>query len=283
MKKRLFAFCFAVLSLTSLMAQNVIDKEVKEAVKGLSLILLNPLKVNINEITLDGTNDMTSGFSAALYSMVRHHAVENPMFNVIDETRGPKDPDGPSKGVISGKYTVRGKDIRVTLELKVDSTVKSSKAFSIPVSVAEETGISIIPENFKTPEEAVKHDEVIAAITGTGKPSGNTAAENIQIQAWFDSQLGNRSYMHGEPLEITVMTDRDCYMKILHLDVNNQFQMIFPKGKNDDNRLRANVSRSVFYTPAARRVLCGPYGAETLIVVASFVQFPDIDKEYNQP
>jgi len=283
MKKRLFVFCFAVLSLTSLMAQNVIDKEVKEAVRGLSLVLLNPLKVTIKEIILDETNDMTSGFSYVLYSMVRHHAVENPMFDVIDVTRGPKDPNEPSKGVISGKYSRIGINIRVTLELKADGTVKSSKPFLVPVSAVEEMGISIIPDNFKTTEEAVKQDKNIAVITGTDMPSKNPVAQNIQIETWFDSQLGNRLYMHGEPLEITVTASKDSYFRIIHIDVDNQYQMIFPASKNDDNRLRANVSRKVFDTPATRRVLCGPYGAETLVVVASPVQFPNIEQEYNQP
>jgi len=58
--------------------------------------------------------------------------------------------------------------------------------------------------------------------------------------------------------------------------------MIYPANKNDDNRLRANVSRNVF-TDTDRYVLYGPYGAETLVVVASPVQFPNIEQEYNQP
>jgi hypothetical protein len=283
MKKRLFVFFFTILALTSLMAQNVIDKEVEKAVKGLSSVLLNPLKVNIKEIIIDGTNDMTDRFSCEIYSMVRHHAVENPMFDVIDETRGPKDINETSKGSISGKYTTIGKNVRVTLELKIDDRVKSSKAFTIPVYVVEEMGISVIPENFKTQKEAEKQDKNIAAITGTDKPVKTQASQNIKIEAWFDSQLGNRLFMHREKLELTVMADRDCYFKIIHIDVNNQFKMIYPASGSDNNSLKANVSRVVFDNPNSRYVFYGPYGAETLLVVASPVQFPNIGQEYNLP
>jgi len=283
MKKRLFIFCFSVLSLTSLMAQNVIDKEVEKAVKELSIFLLNRLKVNIKEITLDGTNDMTDRFSYELYSIVRHYAVENPMFDVIDETRGPKDLNESSKGIISGKYSIAGKNVKVTLELKVDDKVKSSKVFSIPISAVEEIGISLIPENFKTQKEAEKQDKNIAVITGTDKPSKTQPAQKINIEAWFDSQLRSRLFMHRELLDITVMADRDCFFKIIHINVNNQFKMIYPASSNDNNSLRANVSRVVFDNPNSRYVFYGPYGAETLVIVASPVQFPNIEKEYNQP
>jgi hypothetical protein len=288
MKKRIFLFSLAVFSLTSLMAQNVIDKEVEKAVKGLAGVVLSPLNITIKEITLDGTNDMTDRFSGVLFDMVKHHAVENSnsMFIVIEDTktqRGPKDPNETAKGIISGKYSIMGKNVKVILELKIDEKVRSSKNFTVPVSVVEEMGISLLPEPIKTQKEAEKQDKNIAVITGTDKPVKTQSAKKIKIDAWFDSKLGSRLYMHREPLEITVMADFDCYFKIFHIDVNNQFKMIYPASGNDNNSLRANVSRVVFDNPNSRYVFYGPYGAETLVIVASPVQFPNIEKEYNQP
>jgi hypothetical protein len=65
--------------------------------------------------------------------------------------------------------------------------------------------------------------------------------------------------------------------------VNNQINTIYPRSRNDNNYLPANVSRTVFDNPNSRYVLYGPYGAETIVVVASLVQFPKIERgEYNE-
>jgi hypothetical protein len=59
--------------------------------------------------------------------------------------------------------------------------------------------------------------------------------------------------------------------------------MIFPTRNDNNNFLRANASRTVFDNQNSRRILCEPYGAETLVVVASPVQFPNIEREYSEP
>jgi len=133
--------------------------------------------------------------------------------------------------------------------------------------VLEQMGISVEPLNVKT---MINLDELAPA----------PAKETIHIEARLNSNT--RTYKHRDELKLSVLANRDCYFKIIHIDVDNKIKMIFPASKNDDNRLRANVSRNVF-TDTDRYVLYGPYGAETLVVVASPVQFPGIDAEYGQP
>jgi len=282
----------------SLAAQDVINKEVGKAMRELSNVVLKRVNVSINEITMAGTKDMTSEFSVYLYPIIKHHAVtnSNSMFNVVDEprSRGLKTTNDQSTGVISGTYNKRGNTVEVYLNLNIDGNLKGSYRFTIPQS--ELNGISVLPANFKTTEEAVKQDKTIGVITGTvnqtvqadpvkpqpvSKPAAAPAVQNIQIQAWFDSQLGNRVYMHREPLEITVMADRDCYFKVIHIDVNNQMKMIFPNSEDKNNYLRANTPQSVFDKTSYR--FYGPYGAETLLITASTEQFANIEKEYAAP
>jgi len=302
MKRFVSVLCFVaiciVFNAASLAAQDVINREVGKAMKELSNVVLKRVNVSINEITMAGTKDMTSEFSVYLYPIIKHHAVtnSNSMFNVVDEprSRGLKTANDQSTGVISGTYNKRGNTVEVYLNLNIDGNLKGSYRFTIPIS--ELAGISVLPDNFKTPEEAVKQDNTIAVITGTAnqttqadtakqqpvsKPDATPTAQNIQITAWFDSQLGNRVYMHREPLEITVTADKDCYFKVIHIDVNNQMKMIFPNSDDRNNFIKANTSRAVFEKTSYR--FYGPYGAETLLITASTEQFVNIEKEYATP
>jgi hypothetical protein len=281
MKKQVLVFCFFVMVTASLMAQDVIDREVQKAVNGLASKILSPLKVNIKDVTQAGTKDMTSELSVYLYSIIKHYAVNTPMLNVVDLTRGPKDPNEPSIGIISGTYNIKGKAVEIILELMVDERVRSSQRFSIPVSEIEKMDISMIPENYNNQNEAVKQDKTIATITEIIKPSKNKKTQFIQIQAWFDSQLGSRVFMHRESLNLTVMADNDCYFKVIHIDVNNQMKMIYPNSDDTDNHLVANTPRSILETN--KFYFYAPYGAETILFIASANQFENIESDYISP
>jgi len=89
------------------------------------------------------------------------------------------------------------------------------------------------------------------------------------------------TYFHRDELQITVMADRDCYFKIIHIDANNQMKMIYPNSSDRNNRLLANVPRTIFET--ASYMLYEPYGAEVILVVSSSRQFENIEREYIAP
>jgi len=301
MKKKVLALSFIVLTAMSLMAQDLISNEVNKAVRGLASGLPRRLNVNIKEITLAGTNDTTTEFSVKLAIMIEHYATNHDMFNVVRPTRNQIKSNEPSIGIISGTYTVMPNKVEVYLRLNVDDKNINSQRFTIPI--AELKDISLLPATSKTQEEAVKQDQAIAVITGTanqitqedtGKqqpvnpprtvpntPAANITPQNIIIQAWFDSQLGNRTFMHREPLELTVMADRNCYFKVIHIDVNNQMKMIFPNSLDTNNYLAANTPRAIFEKTSY--MLYGPYGAETLLIAASTERYENIEQEYNTP
>jgi len=301
MKKKVLALTFIVLTAMSLMAQDLIGNEVNKAVRGLANGLPRRLNVNIKEITLAGTNDTTTEFSVKMAIMIEHYATNHDMFNVVKVTRNQRKTNEPATGVISGTYTITANMVEVYLRLNVDDNNISSQHFTIPI--AELKDISLLPAGSNTQEEAVKKDQAIAIITGTinqttkedtGKqqpvnpartvpntPAVNNTPQSINIQAWFDSQLGNRTFMHREPLELTIMADKDCYFKVIHIDVNNQMKMIFPNNDDRNNFLRANTPRIVFENTSY--MFYGPYGAETLLIAASTERFENIEQEYNTP
>jgi hypothetical protein len=92
---------------------------------------------------------------------------------------------------------------------------------------------------------------------------------NINIRASFNKE--NRTYYHSDKFDITVMADKDCYIKIMYTDVNNQTETIFPNNSDRDNFLLANQRRNVFET--VQYYCYGPYGEETITVIASLKQF----------
>jgi len=295
MKKKVLAFCFIILTAMSLLAQDLISNEVNKAVRGLATGLPRRLNVSIKEITLAGTNDTTTEFSVKMAIIIEHYATNHDMFNVVRVTRNQRKNNEPTTGVISGTYTVMTNMVEVYLRLNVEDKNINSQRFTIPI--AELKDISLLPANSKTQEEAVKQDQAITIITGITNqikqetviqprnipiaPAANNASQSINLQAWFDSQLGNRTFMHREPLELMVMADRDCYFMVIHIDVNNQMKMIFPNNDDRNNFLKANTARLVF--EKSSYMFYEPYGSETLLITASTEKYENIEQEYNTP
>ena len=289
MKKLILVWGFFIVTAVSLAAQNIIDDRVKSAVDNLANLLPRQRDVQIGEITIDRTNDISTQLSGILYHKVKHYAEQTSLFKVVAITRGPKR-DELAAGTISGKYSIVGDTVEVYLNLTIDGQSHSQLA-KIPVAELNRLNIAYLPDNFKTVQEAVKQENEIIAILPKADNPGNTAqnaastanqtVQDIHIETWFDSELGNRLFMHREELKITVMADRDCYFKVIHIDVNSKMKMIYPNERDTNNRLRANVTRTIFET--ARYMFYGPYGSETLLIVASTEQFKDIEKEYIAP
>jgi len=255
-------FTFTVTPLNVLFTtQDSLEAGIKKAVDTLATNLKLQTETTIGTFTLTGTN-VPSELSLFLTEKITHYAKNNQgrKYKIVegDETK---------KAVLSGFFKRTNDRVNVTIELSTpDNEADGSQIFSISLALLEQIPIAVEPENFNK-----------MFIPGRANPSLST----INIEARFNSNT--LTYKHGDDLKIIVSADRDCYFKIIHIDVDNNFKVIYPNNKNDNNFLSANVSCTVFDNPNSRRVLCGPYGVETLVVVASPVQFPNIEQEYNQP
>ncbi|WP_461251911.1 DUF4384 domain-containing protein, partial [Treponema sp. R8-4-B8] len=293
MKKLIFGFSLIVMSAVVVMASGNIDNNVQKAVNGLSSGITKPVNVTIGAITLTGTKDMTSGLSVNLYNRVKYHAERNKMFNVVDVKRGAKGPNDPKTGIISGTYTINGSVVEIYLELEIDGKTYSQR-FNTTVDELELMDIAILPDNFNTQNEAQEEDYNIAIITDTidtesehsfetviSTPDIYDVPQDIDIQVWFDSQMGSRTYLHREQLKITLMADKDCYFKLIHIDSDGKVKMIYPNSSDRNNELKANTPRTIFET--ANYMFYGPYGAETILIAASTKNFKNIEQDYITP
>ncbi|MDR0497525.1 MAG: DUF4384 domain-containing protein, partial [Treponema sp.] len=150
--------------------------------------------------------------------------------------------------------------VEVYLRLVIDGTIHGSQPFAVSMEELEQLGISILPDNFITTEE-----------TGQG----------IHIQAWFEKE--SRTYYHRDELKMTVMADKNCYFKIIHIDANSQMKMIYPNSYSTNNQLTVNTPRVIFENESVGYMLYEPYGTEVIQLVASTEQFKDIEQEYIIP
>jgi len=283
MKKKIVFVCLCCICVMFASAQEL-ERKVQEAVSGLTVQLGTRLDVSIGLMTLDGTTDAVSAFSRQLSMLVYEHAGKVPLFRVVNVPRGDmRRPDAPSKGIIKGIFAKRNNLVEVFLYLVSEPggvNLSPPQRFTFPLAELTERGITIEPENITVVQ---KQEQTFEELSGskTPKPSSATPAnQSIKIQAFFNSE--SMTYFHRDELKMSVMADRDCYFKIIHIDANNQMKMIYPNNSGDrDNRLRANVPRDIFET--AKYYLYDPYGAETILVVASLQQFENIEREYIAP
>ncbi|MCL2443635.1 MAG: DUF4384 domain-containing protein, partial [Treponema sp.] len=140
---------------------------------------------------------------------------------------------------------------------------------------SDELEIAIEPENIEKRQELEDIFEEIGITTVSAGAVNNSI--NIQVTFNSDSMI----FYHRDELKMSVMADRDCYFKVIHIDANNQIKMVYPNSFDKNNYLRANTARNIFET--ASYMLYEPYGAETIIVVASTEQFYNIENDYITP
>ncbi|MDR2768125.1 MAG: DUF4384 domain-containing protein, partial [Treponema sp.] len=105
------------------------------------------------------------------------------------------------------------------------------------------------------------------------------AVRAFTLRAWPDSDT--RTYLDGDELKISIVADEDCFLKVYHIDLNRDMQLIYPTGKSADNRLAAFVTRTIPEPGAVTYVLQAPFGQDTIKVVAARRQFENLAAEFN--
>jgi hypothetical protein len=257
-----FSFEVAPLNVV-LSTQDAIDAGIKRAVDTLAVRLKTTTETFIGHFTLTG-KDAPSELSLFLAEKVTHYATENQgrKYKIVENAK--------DCAFLNGFFNKRNDRVDVTLKLSTPGgDADGSQIFSLSLAALEQIPIAIEPPNVNT---MIVLDNVVPA----------PVTQAINIEARFNSNT--RVYKHCDELEMTVTADKDCYFKIIHIDVDNKIKMIFPI-RNENNRLYANTSRTIFGNgnPNNRVIFCEPYGAETIVVVASPIRFPGIEQEYNQP
>lgn len=175
------------------------------------------------------------------------------------------------QALFSGKFFDEGANVVVYFDLVsvetgtvlTKSTVKISRN-DIPAS------ISILPENY---------NDAIALLKELTQVN-NANASQFVVKAWPDRGKG-ATYKNGEDMVLNVYSNRDCYIKIYHIDAQKQLTLIFPNQWAGNNQIKKNT---LYQIPDESYgfvwKMQPPFGTEFFKVVAQTEPFKDIEDSF---
>jgi hypothetical protein len=175
------------------------------------------------------------------------------------------------QALFSGKFFDEGANVVIYFDLVsvetgtvlTKSTVKISRN-DIPAS------ISILPENY---------NDAIALLKELTQVN-NANASQFVVKAWPDRGKG-ATYKNGEDMVLNVYSNRDCYIKIYHIDAQKQLTLIFPNQWAGNNQIKKNT---LYQIPDESYgfvwKMQPPFGTEFFKVVAQTEPFKDIEDSF---
>ena len=175
--------------------------------------------------------------------------------------------------IVTGKFFDNGTNIKLFLDLvKSDTGVSVSKMQYVISKSTLPTGVELLPENYS---DAMYVLEELSSLT---KSSG----KGLDVRAWNVRGDGG-IYRDGEELQVNFFANRDCFIKVYHIDVNKKASLIFPNPYYSDNHIKG---KQIVKIPDSRYPfkfkLTSPYGSEFIKVIASTTQFKDIEDSFKE-
>ena len=181
---------------------------------------------------------------------------------------------GALKGLeylITGRFYDQGRDVRLYTQLTdmKSSTVIADREILFGKDQVPR-GILIRPSNY---EDALYVLQELAEVS-------NASNSDFIIKGWTIRGDGG-IYRDGERMVVNFYSSRDCYIKVYHIDVAGNMQLIFPNDFYSDNFI---LNKKLYRIPDNRYPftfdLGAPYGTEFIKIVASTVQFKDIESAF---
>lgn len=190
--------------------------------------------------------------------------------DLLDGERGAESSLPMSAYRIFGTYEVSGG--RVLLDVKIFSEVFSRMMADIPLNMKLEEiprGLELYPPN----------RDVVADVSSE---LSDLYSGDDDFQVFVSTNRGEGGvFTEGEYLKLYLLSSRDCYLKIYHIDVHGKTTLIFPNRYEKNNFL---PGREVLEFPGSRSPfqfrIVPPYGTEMIKVVASTRQFSSLEEDF---
>jgi hypothetical protein len=170
-----------------------------------------------------------------------------------------------------GRYYDDGYLVRVWLEVfdLLTHTPIGSGEFSFPLSEVPE-GYFLLPDRWDTALRLNR--ELREALTHDG--------DDFELYATLNKGI-HPVYRTGEELEIFVYANRDCHIKVYHIDARGEKTLVFPNSYHPDSRI---LGGELLKIPSDgypfRFVIERPYGVEQILVAASPSGFVTKEKDF---
>ena len=175
------------------------------------------------------------------------------------------------QALLGGRYFDDGEVVRVYLSLTdVGSGLVAANSQVVLPKVELPDSVSVLPENY---------NDALFVIEELSRTQQADAA-NFQAKLWTVRGEG-ATYRDGEELVIHLFSNRDCYVKIYQIDVEKRMQLIFPNRFFPDNFIRKGRVYKIPDTRYPFRFVLGePFGTEFVKLIASTLQFGDIEEDF---
>jgi hypothetical protein len=167
------------------------------------------------------------------------------------------------QAVVIGNYSPLDKGAEVSMQLVSASgnkVVLASAKFVIPAAELERRKLSLLPE---------KDSGIITAADYEAKQKAVDpyAGKNNKWAFTVTPDVLDGMYRDGDYMTMRLYSARDCYFRIIHVDVNGNTQVIYPVSAQDNNFIRAGETRRI---PDNTRYRMGPPYGEEIILAAAY-------------
>ncbi len=290
--RRWLLACVLSGATAALFAQSI-DISVKKSVDELVANVSSRIAVGVGKITISDTG-ATSALSSYLRDLIILYASQNKMYQVMSDAEvnafegatnfsqtrsmnrlgnsGSKT-SAKIQAMISGKYRKVGENIEVYISLTAtsDGRIISAPKFAIPVADLAKAGIDVFPANVNKETEFTERQEALKPFNGD--------SNSFKLLAWTGD--ADSVFYDGDLMSFQVLSEKDCYIKVYHVDVHGDRTLVFPRVNDDrgnriyptqDNFLRANTIM-ILPPNGAEFTMGEPYGQENILVVASTQPF----------
>jgi hypothetical protein len=140
-----------------------------------------------------------------------------------------------------------------------NKVVLASQRFVIPAAELERRKLSLLPEKDKaviTKAEFDAKQKAVDPYAGKNNKWAFTVTPDVLDGIYYD----------GDLMSMRLYSARDCYFRIIHVDVNGSTQVIYPTSARDNNFIRAGETRTI---PDNTRFRMGaPFGEEIILAGA---------------
>ena len=269
----------------SQMINTSLDEEVERAVSVLAAAVNQKTTIEIGKISYAYTDSVSSLSLWLKNSIIVAAQKQRDKFQVASQaessdfailSRGFTEdvPAGnsPVQVVITGNYSPLDNGAQVSIHLIStggNRVVLASSQFVIPVSELERRKLSLLPESDSTmislPESEARQQALVPY-----------ADINNEWEFSVTPNVLDGIYYDGDFLTVCLYSERDCYFRIIHVDVNGNTQVIYPVNPRDDDFIRAGNIRLI---PDNTLFKLGPPFGEEVIVAAGYDRAVDA----NQP
>jgi len=257
------------------LAKASLDDEVERAVLAMAKSVNQKTTVAVGRISYAGT-DTVSGFSAWLKnSLVAGVQKQGSVFQVASDTESSNFAvsslgltankpvtNSPIQAVISGSYSPLDNGAEVSLQLVStggNKLVLSSARFAVPASELERRKLSLLPEKATAVISKVEFEQKQKAIdpyAGKDNKWAFTVTPDVLDGIYYD----------GEYMTMRLHSEKECYFRIIQVDVDGNIQVIYPVSAADNNLIHAGETRRI---PDNTRFKIGqPYGEEIILAAA---------------